>query len=101
MKVQRWADIKARSMTKERIAKVRRAADEELLALSLRELREVAGKNQVEMAELVEVTQSALSRMERREDNPISTLRRYVEALGGELEIVAVLGNKRITLTGV
>jgi DNA-binding XRE family transcriptional regulator len=101
MKVQRWADIKARSMTKKRIARARRAADEELLALSLRELREMAGKNQVEMAEIVEVTQSALSRMERREDNPISTLRRYVEALGGELEIVAVLGNKRIALTGV
>ena len=30
-----------------------------------------------------------------------AVLRRYVEALGGELEIVAVLGNKRVTLQGV
>ena len=47
------------------------------------------------------MTQSALSRMERREDNPIAALRRYVQALGGEIEVVAVLGNKRITLNGV
>lgn len=53
------------------------------------------------MADLVEVTQSALSRLERREDNPIDVLRRYVEALGGELEVVAVLGNKRVKLLGV
>jgi hypothetical protein len=31
----------------------------------------------------------------------LSTLRRYVVGLGGELEVVAVLGNKRITLQGV
>jgi hypothetical protein len=39
--------------------------------------------------------------MERREDNPIDALRRYVEALGGELEVVAVIGNKRVRLLGV
>lgn len=39
--------------------------------------------------------------MERREDNPLEPLRRYVEALGGELELVAVMGNKRVKLLGV
>jgi DNA-binding XRE family transcriptional regulator len=99
--MKKWAAIKAQTMSAERIARVRNEAIEELHALTLRQLREEAGKTQVEMADLIEVTQSALSRMERREDNPIDVLRRYVEALGGELEVVAVLGNKRVKLLGV
>jgi DNA-binding Xre family transcriptional regulator len=50
------------------------------------------------LAQRVEITQSQLSKMERREDHRISTLRRYVEALGGNLEICAVLNGKRIKL---
>jgi DNA-binding XRE family transcriptional regulator len=96
-----WSDIKARKMNPERIARIRREAQGELCALTLRQLREEAGKTQVEVAEIAEVTQSALSRIERREDNPIEALRRYVKALGGELEVVAVIGNKRVKLLGV
>ena len=70
--------------------------------MSLRDVREAAGKTQVEMAASSEAfTQADLSRIENRDDHKISTLRRYVEALGGDLEVVAVLGNKRITLLGV
>jgi hypothetical protein len=47
------------------------------------------------------MTQAELSRVERREDHLVSTLRRYVEALDGHLEVVAVVGNKRIVLSGV
>jgi DNA-binding XRE family transcriptional regulator len=99
--MKKWADIKAQKMSPERVERVRKEAAEELRSLTLRQLREEAGKTQVEMADLTEVTQSALSRMERRDDNPIDTLRRYVEALGGELEVVAVIGNKRVKLLGV
>jgi DNA-binding XRE family transcriptional regulator len=100
-KYKAWSDIKRETMSPERIARVRRDAQAELRAMTLRELREEAGMTQVELAELAESTQAALSRIERREDNPIATLRRYVEALGGELEVVAVLGNKRVKLLGV
>ncbi len=99
--MKKWAQIKAVAMSPERIARARREAKEELAALTLRELREAAGKTQVELAEMTEMTQSALSRIERREDNPIDAIRRYVEALGGEVEVVAVLGHKRIKLVGV
>jgi hypothetical protein len=44
------------------------------------------------------MTQSELSRLERRPDHLVSTLRRYVKALGGELEVTAVLGAKRVKL---
>jgi DNA-binding XRE family transcriptional regulator len=99
--MKKWAAIKSRKMDADRIERVRSEAKEELRALTLRQLREEVGKTQVELAELTEVTQSALSRLERREDNPLEVVRRYVEALGGELELVAVIGNKRVKLLGV
>jgi hypothetical protein len=39
--------------------------------------------------------------MERRSDHRISTLRKLVEALGGELEVIAHVGSKRVRLRGV
>ena len=99
--MKKWAEIKSQKMDPVRIARVRREASSELHELTLRQLREVAGKTQTELADLAEVTQSALSRIERREDNPLEAVRRYVEALGGELELVAVVGKRRIKLLGV
>ncbi len=99
--MKKWAQIKAETMGAERATRVRAQAETELLELTLRQLREEAGKTQAEVAELVQTTQSALSKLERRDNNPLEALRGYVEALGGELEIVAVLGNKRVKLLGV
>ena len=64
--------------------------------VSLRELRRLAGVTQVELAKKIGITQAELSRFERRPNVQLENLQRYVEALGGELEIVAVLGNKRV-----
>jgi predicted transcriptional regulator len=97
----RWADIKAKHLTEAQRARVGALVSNELVALTLRDIREQAGKTQSELAELTEMTQAELSRFERREDRKLSTLRKYVEALGGELEVSAVFGNKRVTLTGV
>lgn len=96
-----WNSIKAAKMTPAHKARLDREVRDELLAMHLRELREAAGKTQSEIAAVAEMTQAELSKVERREDHLVSTLRRYVEALGGELEVVAVIGNKRIALTGV
>jgi hypothetical protein len=71
------------------------------LEMSLRELRRLAGKTQVALAEEAGLTQGALSQVERQEDWRLSTLRNYVHALGGELKVVALLGDKEITLRGV
>ncbi len=101
MKVHRWEDIKRAKLSKKKIVAIERSEKQEALLLTLRELRALAGKTQVETAKLAEMTQSELSRAERRDDHLLSTLRRYVEALGGELEVVAVLDDKRITLRGV
>jgi DNA-binding XRE family transcriptional regulator len=66
--------------------------------VSLRELRKLAGVTQVELAKKIGITQAELSRFERRPNVQLDTLQRYVEALGGEIEIVAVLGNKRMNV---
>jgi hypothetical protein len=47
------------------------------------------------------MTQPKLSRVEARSDHLISTLRRYVHALGGEIEVVAVVDGARIALLKV
>jgi len=72
--------------------------------LPLRVVREAAGKTQTELSIATGIDQGDISRLEAREtldDCQLATLRRYVEALGGELQLVAAFGKKRITLTGV
>ncbi len=55
----------------------------------LKTLRNAMGVTQVAIAEASDIAQGEVSRLERREDMMLSTLRRYIEALGGELEVVA------------
>ena len=53
----------------------------------LLEFRRQLGLTQTDVANRMHVTQESISRLERRKDMHISTLKRYVEALGGRLEI--------------
>lgn len=72
--------------------------------MPLRTIRAATGKPQMEVAASSGIDQGDISRLEHREtfdDCQISTLRRYVEALGGELELVAKFDNKRLIITGV
>jgi DNA-binding XRE family transcriptional regulator len=98
MTAKKWSEIRAQRFTSEELRQIDEEVESELLEMDLRALRKAAGLTQGELAQRVEVTQSQLSKMERREDHRISTLRRYVEALGGSLEICAVLNGKRIKL---
>jgi predicted transcriptional regulator len=93
-----------KKMSPERQARIeakRRAIEKEILEEDLRGIRELAGKTQVEVAEALELSQGKVSDVERRDDHLVSTLRRYVEALGGELEVTATFGDKKIRLHGV
>ncbi len=56
---------------------------------NLRDVREALSKSQAQVAEALGVEQAAVSKMERRADVYVSTLRKHIRALGGELEIVA------------
>lgn len=57
--------------------------------IKLTELRHALGVSQEELAQLLEKKQAAISRFERRSDMHISTLREFITALGGRLEIIA------------
>lgn len=61
----------------------------EVDGLNLQQVRKAKGKSQQELSELLNVNQAEISKMERRTDMYISTLKSYIESLGGKLEIVA------------
>jgi len=60
-----------------------------LKQMPLQELRQAHQMSQERMAKLLDTKQANVSRIERRTDMYISTLRSYIEAMGGELDIVA------------
>lgn len=55
----------------------------------LTELRSALGVSQEELAQLMKKKQAAISRFERRSDMHISTLREFIAALGGRLQVIA------------
>jgi len=70
-----------------------------MVEMLLSEIRRQVGLTQVEAADAMGVSQSALSHLENQDDMHISTLRRLIEALGGTLEIVANLPSGRIAVS--
>jgi len=66
--------------------------------VTLHRLREQRGLTQVEVAQALDVTQGNVSRLENAGDLYISTLARYVEALGGKLELNAVFPDQVVAL---
>ena len=69
----------------------RRAKIEERAAelATLKDLRQAVAQTQEELAAALGVGQDTISRLEKRSDMLLSTLRRYIEAMGGKLELVA------------
>lgn len=82
------------------VAQARAAARSEamLLEMQLQELRKARQITQVQVAKAMEVEQAAVSKLERREDMYVSTLRQYVHALGGELKLIASFPDADIQL---
>jgi transcriptional regulator with XRE-family HTH domain len=92
----------------DRLPKARRAKVEaraaELIAeeMSLRDLRKARRRTQVRVAKELGIKQENVSRIEKRADLLISTLRGYIEAMGGTLRLVAEFPDRPpITLTGM
>src|SRR6202166_2248949 len=63
--------------------------------MTLRELRQARKLTQVRMAKTLGITQDSVSRLEKRSDLLLSTLRKTVEAMGGNLSLVAEFPNGR------
>lgn len=98
MKLHKWKDLRKETCSPESLEKIDQEVKEEILKMNLKEIRKMLGLTQVDVAKLAKMNQSDLSRTEHRDDHLISTLRRYVKALGGDIEIIARFGNKSIHL---
>lgn len=87
-------------MSPESQARVAARVKEEMAKMPLQHLRNAREMTQTRLAELLEMDQGNVSKLEQRTDMYLSTLRSYVEALGGELEIRAVFpeGDVKIDL---
>lgn len=87
-------------MAPERQERIRKRTRELLAELPLQELRQARALSQEELAEVLGLNQATISKLERRTDMYLSSLRRFVEAMGGELEIIASFpeGKVRIQL---
>lgn len=84
----KFSELRAK-MSPEAQARAAARAEAMLLEMQLHEIRKSRKVTQVELAKVMSVEQAAISKLERRDDMYISTLREYVKALGGELKLVA------------
>lgn len=87
-RTKKWSTLKA-SMRPEAQARVNARVRETLATMPLAEIRKAIGMTQQELAGSLDVAQGSVSKLENQADMYISTLRKYVEALGGELHLTA------------
>lgn len=98
MKLHKWDDLRKKNLSFRRLEKIEEAVKEEVLVMNLKEIRKMLGLTQTKVSKAAQMNQSDLSRLENRNDHLISTLQRYVKAMGGEIDIIARFGDKEIHL---
>jgi len=84
----KFGELRAK-MSPEAQSRAAARAEALLVEMQLQELRKARNVTQVEVAKAMSVEQASVSKLERRDDMYVSTLREYVKALGGELKLVA------------
>jgi len=84
----KFSELRARLSPGAR-ARAQAQAKELLAEMPLNELRHARGLSQKMLAETLHVQQPSIAKLERRTDMYVSTLRSHIEAMGGQLEIVA------------
>lgn len=76
-------------MTLDAQARANQKAHSMLAEMPLNELRQARGLSQKMLAEVLHIQQPAVAKLEKRTDMYLSTLRSHIEAMGGELDVVA------------
>ena len=89
-----------RAFTSDQRREIRRQAKTKVAAIRLQNLRENCQVTQEELARQMGLTQAAISKLERRPNVTLANLQRYVEALGGRLEIRAVFREETREILG-
>jgi transcriptional regulator with XRE-family HTH domain len=95
----KWRDIR-KTLSPEAEARIQKRVDEEMkrISLTLAQLRKARKFTQEKLATELNVPQGAVSKAEHRADMYISTLRGYIEAMGGTLEIRALFPDAEIVI---
>jgi predicted transcriptional regulator len=102
MKTHKWENLARKRVGEEKLSRLRAQARAEVaIEMNLPELRKALGKTQLDIADAARMVQAKVSEFERRDDHVLSVLRRYIEALGGKLEVNAVFDEKRVRLKGI
>lgn len=94
----KFADLRARMMP-EAQARAEAKAQTMLAEMPLHELRQARGLSQKMLAEVLHVQQPSIAKIEKRTDMYISTLRSHIEAMGGQLEVVARFPDGAVKIT--
>jgi DNA-binding XRE family transcriptional regulator len=84
-----WRDIR-RKLSPEQEEKTRQYVKSVVEAVSLNQLREARRLTQANLASVLGINQGSVSKMEKRTDMYVSTLRSFIQAMGGQLQIKAV-----------
>ena len=93
----KWKDIRG-TFSPEIEARIAQEVKDAVGVMRLYQLREARSLTQVNLAKILEVNQGAVSRMEKRTDVYVSTLRSYIEAMGGQLQIRAVFPDAAVEI---
>ena len=91
-------DALMQTISPERQTQIKERAQEMLLGMALQELRQTRHLTQQQLAKTLEINQAALSKMENQGDMRISTLRRILAALGGELKLVVQFPDEEVII---
>jgi transcriptional regulator with XRE-family HTH domain len=92
-------DELTKKFSAKRKARVSERVSELKTEMALAELRQARERSQEELGRVLKVNQPAVAKLERRTDMYVSNLRRYVEALGGRLEITARFPEGNVSIT--
>lgn len=84
----KFSELRSR-MSPESRARAEVKAKSMLAEMPLNELRQARGLSQKVLAEVLNVQQPSIAKLEKRTDMYLSTLRSHIEAMGGELEVIA------------
>ncbi|XVQ13906.1 helix-turn-helix domain-containing protein [Spirillospora sp. CA-255316] len=100
----KWSDVRAEVVAgaggEEGVAQARKRNQAYIDGHRLAERRKDLGLSQSEVAERMGVTKSRVSQIERGEVSTVEAIARYVEALGGQIQISAVFGDDLYILRG-
>jgi len=84
----KFSELEAK-MSPERRARIAEEVKKTLSEMPLHELRNARGLSQKMLAEALHIQQPAIAKLEKRTDMYISTLRSHIQAMGGELDVIA------------